>query len=309
MERADILIRQARARSGNQEFGDGQGVPQRNFCGFLNDAQDRLFNLIMMTRPSLFCKEGFLSTTSGVASYALPTDVYLKHRLITAEYTPNGNAQLYFPLDQRTPRAQASIPGLPDSYFLRDGRIILSPTPMTGYTNALRLNYQYLIPRLDIRRALVQSVGVGTVTLTDNSLFLQESKDDLSDGWVDYISFVTADGVAVTSDLLFVSYNSSTRTITFTGSSTGLTGKYLVFGKNTSTHSSLPDICARYIVEYTTLRGQISDTSSEAQATNSVLKALEEEILHSIAMLEEDIFAIPLLDYSMLSYSDDNCEP
>ncbi len=308
LERLDILVRAARARSGNQEYGDSQGVPQRDFVAYANDAQDRIFNLMMQRRPSLFVKEGFLTTQSGVASYALPSDVYLGHNVLKVEYTPNGDAQLYSPLSLTTPRAEVTIPGLPDSYFLRDGRLIVSPKPSTGYANALRLNYQYVIPRVDIRRAKIDSVntGAGTITLTDDTTLTEENVAELTGGWVDYVCVVDKDGAIIDQDRAFSSYNSTTRVLTLTTLSGSLaaSNQYVVFGKNTTTHSSLPDVCRRYLLEYMTLRGQMSDTSSEAQATSPLLQSIEREILDAIESLEEDIFSLTILDQSMLNYAE-----
>lgn len=309
IDRLDILIRQARARAGNQEFGDGQGVPQRNYVDYANNAQQRLYNLMMLRNPNLFTKQGYVSTTANVAEYDLPTDVYLKSRLLSVQYTPNGNAQLYYPLAHRSPRQQVSISALPDAYFLRNGQIILSPMPMTGYANAIRLNYQYVIPTLDMRRARIASVntGTGTYTLVDDALLTQETESDLSNEWVDTVSVVDSTGLVKDAAKTFVSYNSTTKALVCTSlvGSLAVAGDFLVFGSNVTTHSVLPDICGRYIVEYMALRSQVSDTSTEAQSTNAILTSMEQEILESIDMLEDDPVAIAILDNSMLSSGED----
>lgn len=309
MQRLDLLIRQARTRSGNTKYGDKQGVSQRSYVAYANDAQQRIYNLIMQCRPTLFVKQATIDTVSGQAEYDLPTDVYLKHNLITVQYTPNGNAQLYYPLAQNYARNEVSIPALPESYFLRDGKLILTPIPMTGYTDALRITYQYVIPQLDIRRALIASINTGTdtITLTDNTMLLQETESDLSEGWVDFVCVVDSNGVVLQRDIPVTSYDSTTKVltcgddITSAGAGTG----YLVFGAYASTHSSLLDIAERYLVEYMTLRSQASDTSSEVGVTSQVLKMIEAEIIDAIESLEEDIFQIPILDTQFMNYADD----
>lgn len=308
LDRLDILVRQARARTGNQAYGDSQGVPQNDFVAFANDAQDRLFNLMMQRRPTLFIKQGFLSTLANTATVALPTDVYIKHNVLTVQFTPNGNAQLYYPLDMRTPRSEVSIAGLPDSYFLRDGNIVLSPMPMTGYANALRITYQYVVPRIDIRRATISGVNVGanTITLAADNYLTPSNVADLTNNWVDYVCIVDKDGTIIDQDRAVVAYDPTTRQITcatLSGYVAG--GTFLVFGKNTTTHSALPDICRRYIVEYMATRVQMSDTSSEAAVTSSLLTSIEGEIIDAIADLEEDLFQVTILDPQFLNYADD----
>lgn len=313
IDRLDLLIKQARAKSGNQNYGDKQGTPQSSYVTYANDAQSRLFNLIMLRAPNLFTKEGFLTTSSGVASYSLPADVYLKSRLLSVQYTPNGSAQLYYPLAHRTPRQEVSIPALPDAYFLRDGKLILSPIPMTGFANAVRLNYQYTIPKLDIRRAKVASVaGGGTlITLTADSTLTQETETDLTASNIDYAAFVDQVGarIGAGASTLISGYSSTTKVLALqVADATIAAGQYLVSGNAEnliSTHSSLPDICSRYLVEYMSLRSQVSATSPEAQAVSTVLSSIEAEILDSIDMLEDDPVDITILDQQFLNYEDD----
>lgn len=316
ISRLDLLVREARDKSGNQNYGDTQGVPQRVMVSAANAAQDRLYSLMLQRRPSLFVKQAFIDTVSNQAEYDVPSDTFLSHRIVSIEHTPNGNAQLYYPLNQRTPRTQVSLPGMPESYFLRNKKIILSPYPMTGYTSGLRINYQFTVPRLDIRRAKIDQVSgdINTteLVLVDDAWITEETENDLVNNWVDYLSFVSPQGVydATDQNRAFVSYDPSTKILFVEGViSPGMTpGNFVVFsrgGIDTTTHSVLPDVCERYISEYMTLRIQMSDTSSEAAVTSPLLQAIEREILDSIEQLEEDLFAITILDSSMLNYADD----
>jgi hypothetical protein len=181
--------------------------------------------------------------------------------------------------------------------------------PLTGYANAIRINYQYIIPGLDIRRAKIASItsGTGTIVLTDDTTLTQETENDLTNGWVDYVTIVDIAGTIVDSGRVFSSYTSSTKTLLVTSLSgtTAVAGNYVVFGSNVTTHSALPDICSRYLVEYMALRSEVSDTSSEAPNVNAVLTGIEKEILDSIESLEDDMSSIAILDQQFLNYSDD----
>jgi hypothetical protein len=312
--RADILVRAIRDRTGNQSYSATNGVPQREIVSYLNEAQDRIFNKISMERSSLFTKESFISTVANQASYTLPTDILLKHNIIKVDYSHNGSAQNYAPLDLRSPRQEISVAGYPDSYFLRDGTLILSPIPSSSITNGIRLNYQYTIPTIDIRRGQVASYASGgtnvtSITLTSNSLLIAESESDLENGYVEYISIVNKDGVQTAVNIPIVSYNSTTNVATCNhtlGSGESIAvGSYVVFGKNATTHSSLLPICERYLLEYGVLRTQMRDSNANLMDTSPLLTAIEQEIIDSIAGLEEDIVAIPILDYSMLNYTED----
>ena len=80
---------------------------------------------------------------------------------------------------------------------------------------------------------------------------------------------------------------------------------YIVFGKFASTHSQLPDVAERYLTEYMAMRIQMRDSNTESINQSSVLRTLEEEIVDSIANLEEDLVSIAILDSSMMDYDSD----
>ncbi len=309
--RADHIVRTARARSGNRDFDRNRGVPQRDFVQYLNDAQARIYNLILQTRSSLYQKQAYASTTANSPFVPLPSsDVYLSHNLVTVMYSHNGNPINYAPLDLRTVRQEVSVAGYPDSYFLLEDQIVLSPYPSSGTLNAIKMTYQKVIPNLDVRRALVSAHGLSSITLTDDATLIRETEDDLSQGWVDYISVVDRDGVQLATSIPVTSYNSTTRIISCTltaAQNAAITNgsSYVVFGKNTTTNSQLPDICERYLTEYTVLRAQMGNGNRESMDTSPVLQAIEKEIVDAIEELEEDIFMIPILDRSMMNYADD----
>lgn len=293
-QRVELLIRDARAKSGHQTWDYQSGIPQREFVEYLNDAQDHLYNAILQERSTLYRKKGTnISVTAGTAEYTLPTDGYLRHNISYVRYSPTTSDRDLYPLDLRTSREQVSITGAPDSYMLRDGTLILSPIPSQG--GFLQLEYQYEIPTLDIRRATVSSVDTTLITLSND--LLAETAADLTDGFVDYVSFVTKAGVILNSTPVGVlAYTASTRQLSTDTDCTAYAGSYVVFGKNASTHSSLPQIAKRYLVEYATMRAQTRDSNSEAMYTAPLLQMLEREILDAFANLEEDTPAIPILD-------------
>jgi hypothetical protein len=312
-QRCDTLIRDARAKSGHRTYDYQSGVSQREFVEYLNDASDRLYNLILQERSTLFRRSTTLTCTPGVASVTLPDDIYLQHNINKVDYSPTGNAQDYTPLDARISKEEVSVVGYPDSYFLRDGAIVLSPIPDRAAT--LRLEFQYVIPQIDLRRAqysAVSIVGPDLISMTFASLssVLQETKDDLTGGYVEYICTVNASGTQQAVALPVSSFNATTGVLTFAsgtlaadypGISAGINSHYVVFGKNASTHSSLPQVARRYLVEYAAARVMIRDANAlEAALTSQLMQGIEKDVLDAYATLEEDTFQVPVLDYSML---------
>ncbi len=314
IRRLDLLVRDSREQTGNRDYSATEGVRQREFVRHANDGQTRIFNKICDVHPSLYTKEGFLDVTAGEAAIPLAADVYLRHNIIKVEFSANGDANNYQTLELRSPRQEVSVPGVPDGYFLRDGSIILTPKPSVGGTNAVRLNYQYVLPTLDIRRGKIASVALAgsaltTITLTDDAALIDETANDLADGWVDYISVVDKDGVITAQNIPVTAYVAATRVIscatTLELTEAIVAGSYVVFGRFATTHSPLVPVCERYIAHYMALLVQMRDSNSESSDTNPLLVSIEREILDSVEALEEDLIAIPILDGTFLNYSEE----
>lgn len=316
LRRLDILLRDVRDQTGTRALnvpGDG-GIEQREFIRYANEAQTQLYNRIALQRASIWVKEGFISTLAGTASYALPTDIHIAHNVLKAEYSHSGNLNAYGALELRTPKQEISVRGYPTSYFLRDGTIVLSPIPDTSVTNGIRLNYQYTVPDLDIRRGTITSYTSGgtdvtSITLTEDSVLTYENEAELTGGWVDYVTVVDKYGVIKAKSIPVVAYNANTNVLTcnhtLAAGESITAGNYIVFGSWATTHSVLHAICERYITHYIAAAIQMRGSNQEADVIMNVLATIEKEILDSYANLEEDVPAVPISDYSMLDYAEE----
>jgi hypothetical protein len=309
LERLDILQRDARLQSGNKAYTPTSGVRMSEVVRYFNEGQEGIQNKILQTKSSLFTRQTSITVTPGVATYptpaTIPNVVHTGGNIIGVSYSFDGNQQNFYPLDLRSPRQEVSVNAYPTSYFLRDGQIVLSPIPNQAGT--LRVDYQYTLPALDIRRGLISAHDLSSITLTLNTTFLTETAEDLAAGLVDYISVVDKDGQIIANSIPVTGYNSSTRVISCTLTSAQNTAiqnntNWVVFGSWTTTNSALPPICRRYLVHYAARLIQMRDSNSETTVTKDLLDELEAEILASTADLEEDITAVALLDTTYLNY-------
>lgn len=310
LRRLDILQRDARLQAGAKLYTATAGVRMSEVVRFANEAQQGILNKIIQTKNSLFTRQTEIDITNGTASYpvpgTIPNVVHTGANIIGVKYSFNGDARNYYSLDFRASREEVSVSAYPTGYFIRDGQIVLTPIPaQTGAK--IRVDYQYAIPDVDIRRGLISAHGLTSITLTANSTLLQETEEDLTNGLVDYISVVDKDGAVIANSIPVTSYDASTNIITCTltsaqNSAVTNGSNWVVFGKYSTTNSMLPDICERYITHYTARLIQMRDSNSETTVTKELLDEIEAEILAACADLEEDLHSVTILDSSYLDY-------
>lgn len=302
-QRAELLIREIRQKTGHSVYSYQSGLQQRDFVSYLNDAQDRLWNLINQEHGTTQRKTATVNITANLAAYTLPTDVYLGHNIISVQYTSTGDYKDAVLLTLRTSREQVFVPGYPDGYFLRDGLIVLTTVP--SQSGQILIEYQYVPPQLGIRvGGAVTSEGItldGTWGLTVTAP-LQEQIYDMQNSFVDFVTFVSATGSIVSAGNTLVTYSTTNGQIEITvDPGVTLIGTYAVFGKYASTHSMLPQPAKRYLIEYAVARCQTADSNAlETQMTSPYVQGIEKEVIDAFAVLEEDVSAIPVLDYSVL---------
>lgn len=312
LQRLDILQRDARLQAGAKNYTPTAGVRMSEVVRYANEGQSGILNKILQTKSSLFTRQTTITITPQVAAYPIPGTVpnvvHTSGNITGISYSFDGNPQNFYPLDFRSARQEISINAYPTSYFLRDGQIVLSPIPNQA-AGVLRVDYQYALPRLDIRRALISAHNTTSITFTVNSTLLAETEEDLTNGLVDFISVVDKDGTVVANAIPVTSYAASTHILTCTLTAAQVTAvqnstNWVVFGFYTTTNSLLPEICERYVTHYMARYIQMRDSNSETSVTQEVLDDLQAEILAATADLEEDMPAIAILDRSFMDYND-----
>ena len=113
----------------------------------------------------------------------------------------------------------------------------------------------------------------------------------------DYICTVDRDGVQLDSGLAIDEFNPNSGQITL-ASGVSLTntvvGSYVVGGKNSSSHSELPDSCERYLKYYTIAAINGEDASSEISLNSSFMQQVEQDVIDLFADHGQDTIRPPI---------------
>lgn len=303
MRRVDQLIADIRVRSKNEEYGTNRGVQQNEIVGYLRDAQARIDNLVKQKHPNTAIKEVFLDSIANQEEYDVPVDAFINSNILKVEYSITGSYRDFYALDLRSLSQRISVPGNPESYIPRNGKILLNPIPQSTVAGGIRLNYQFRTAGIDIRRAKVASsvINTGTRQVTSITFVNDATLDAIGLADADYVCVVDRYGNFLMRDLIVTSYNSGTFVLSidpafiYVVGETLPNGSYVTIGKFTTTHPQLNDFCERYYVAYATWKVLKRDSNVDSQDQQQELQVMEQEIVDSYTQLDGDIDIIPII--------------
>lgn len=304
MKRVDKLISQIRRQTENEDAGLNYGIKDVEFLQYLNDAQSRLQSLISSQHNNVFLTEEVYNVSRGVQEYALPDLALMENKVTTVEYSPTNSSEDYYHLESiNIHRRSTFSEAYPDAYILRAGKLLLQPTP--SQSGLLRINYVKRIWDLDLRRGTVLASTTSGNELTSLTLDVTSSStpldvDEINDS--DFICIVDKQGNMKARNIPVNGINSATGAITIDGTHTLLdsesiaSGDYVVAGRDTSTHSELPDLCERYLIAYAAWKILKRDSSVDFSEQQAELSSMENDIVQSFAKIDDDVHRIPLIN-------------
>lgn len=300
MRRIDQLITISRKNTGNVEFTDTTGIGDDQMIEWANFGQERILSLIQREHPSILQREKVIDATTSVETVNLPDDLFLGSRVEKVEYSSTRNESDYYNLIRYTIHERFNgIQSDPVAYIRRSSQILLQPKPQSN--GLVRITYQKAIPRLDVRRGQVSAVTLGATTITSLTLDATQTIDDSTLLDYGYMTVVDSDGVVKMKGIPISAINTTTGTVTvsptfvFETGETISVGDYVVAGKYSSTHSSLPEVCERYLIQYMDFKAFKADSNTDSEEAVAELKAMEEEIIASFAEPDVDIIPIPYI--------------
>lgn len=302
------LIDDVRESTENTDFSDTIGIKNSEFLRYLNDGQKRIQNLIVQKHPSVFLAEKTYSIVGSQEAYTLPPDAFMGNKVTQVEYSYQSTGNEYFyplrpgSLYERVRGTSGYSLNRPEKYIRKAGQILLVPPP-TSNNGQLIVTYVQKQPKLDLRRGSVASVTLDSSTNTITTLTLNVSTDSVDSTELDKftrVSFVDEEGNIQMSNVKVTAINASTGEITvdpsftYENGETISVGDYIVAGAYSTTHVMLDDLVERYLIAYATFKILQRDSNiTDLSTQQSVLLAMEEEIVMAYSEISDDIMEIP----------------
>lgn len=311
MRRVDELITQARIISRNSANAAGDvAITDNEIIQYLNDAQDRLQNLISSTKnvAKIFATQQIISIVGNQEAYTIPDRLLLNKQIESIEFSATGNLSDYVRLEKLNFfNRDTNTTTYPWGYIKRGGQIFLQPTPSTS-TGTIRVTYERDLDDLDIPRGVISSITAGTATGFD-ALVLDSSAnayETTTPGWstMRYCCVVSPTGVRKAFNIPIANYNTGTNTITpstvpfvYTSNDTQIAvNDVAVFYQYRTTFSQLPDSCERYLIHYAAAECLRKDSSNDYENELERLQLVEKDIITALASQTSEVQFVPQQD-------------
>lgn len=313
IRRVDLLITSSRNETENTTVTDTTGIQDAEFLRYLNDAQVQAQTIISSVNANLFQVEATIPTVANQENYSIPWDSFIGNRIDLVEYSSSSSPNHYYELQKGTlpERMSGSGSTSPSFYIRRSGEILLQPRP-TGSGALIRLTYQKRLARLDTRRGQVDSVTLDTVNRTITSLVLDSSQaiDQLELEEQGFITIVDLNGIQKMRRIPISGVDISTGIVTveagfvYEEGETIAVGNYALAGEDSTTHSSLPDICERYLMAYCNWKILKRDSSTDSMEASAELQSLQASIIDAFSETDTDVDRVTILDDQFLISED-----
>ena len=271
----DEMILDARRLAYQEQYSYTEGWDDNTVSTIFNLGLDKLYNAITQIDNPANIEEILLDVVSQQQNYNLPIQVNMAIRIVDVRYLYGTQNWEFVTLRQGTIQDRFGYPtNIPDTYCIRNGQMLLSPTPNISKPNSLVINYQARMRKLDVRRGLIASYTTGPVTF--NLSFAVNSQKDINMhanadsilNKVNYACLVDRYGNPLVNAIPLNSYNEITQVLAADTAYTipvlekaaldaviGAGGfVYVVTGDFSSTNSVLDRACEDYLIEYCVLR-------------------------------------------------------
>jgi hypothetical protein len=312
--RLEEMITDARAQAYSEDYSLTEGWDDNVVARLFNLGLNRLYHAITQIDNPANIEEFTADIVSGQQSYDIPIHVFMAIRIMDVRYQWGTQAYEFTTLKQGMIQDRFSYPiNIPDTYCIRDGKILLSPTPNLTKSDALIVNFQKRMRSVDVRRGLLASKTDSPVTITlsftstsSKNANMQTNAESLLDK-IDYICLVDREGEPIVSQIPVNNYNSSTKVITAettysfpTAELAALdaaiaagTAVYVVSGSYASTHSELDTQCEDYLIEFVIARLlRLQSNQGEMQEAKEREREAMNDLVNAYRRYRESVYPV-----------------
>jgi len=170
--RIDEMAANARQLSYQENYSYTEGWDDNTVGEIFNLGLNQLYDKITQVDSVANIEEYVQTVFAGIAEYDIPQAVKMAIQIINVRFLYGPETWQFVTLEQGMIQDRFSYPtNIPTTYCIRDGKIILSPTPNLTRQNSLIVNFQKRMRKLDYRRGKVSNIitPFGNITGISNS--------------------------------------------------------------------------------------------------------------------------------------------
>lgn len=170
--RIDEMAMNARDMAYQEVYSYTEGWNDNTLAELFNLGLNQLYDAITQVDEVANIEEYKQTVIAGVQEYDIPQNVKMAQQIMNVRYLYGPESWQFVTLAQGMIQDRFSYPtNIPTTYCIRNGKILLSPTPNITRENALIVNYQKRMRSLDYRRGKVSGIisPYGNVTNITNA--------------------------------------------------------------------------------------------------------------------------------------------
>ncbi len=157
--RIDEMAANARQLAYQENYSYTEGWDDNTVGEIFNLALNKLYDKITQVDSVANIEEYTQDIYAGVNEYLIPQDVKMAIQIINVRFLYGPETWQFVTLAQGMIQDRFSYPtNIPTTYCIRNGKIILSPTPNISRPGSLIVNYQKRMRKIDFRRGKVSNI-------------------------------------------------------------------------------------------------------------------------------------------------------
>jgi len=170
--RLDEMAANARQLGFQEDYSYTEGWDDNTVGEIFNLGLNQLYDRISQVDNVANIEEFATTVFAGVQEYPIPQSVKMALQIMNVRFLYGPETWQFVTLVQSMIQDRFSYPtNIPNTYCIRNGKILLSPTPNITRENSLIVNYQKRMRSLDYRRGKVTNIitPYGNITNISNA--------------------------------------------------------------------------------------------------------------------------------------------